>query len=75
MFVSECYELNQGDALYSKMMASFLGYEFPNGVKFNQSVELIHYMKQDGNWLPADLILPIISLELHVDFIIILNGM
>ena len=54
MFVSECYELNQGDTLYSKVMASFLGYESPNGVKFNQSVELIQLMKQDGNWMHAD---------------------
>ena len=56
------------------MLSLFLEYEFPNGVKYNQAIELIHCMKQDWNWLPADLVLPIISLELHVDFIMILNG-
>ena len=30
-------------------------------------------MKQDGNWVPTELVFPILALEYHVDFITIKN--
>ena len=46
----------------SKSDEFILGYEFPNGRNFFEAADLIDYMKQDGNWLPVDLVLPIVSL-------------
>ena len=31
-------------------------------------------MKQDVNWIPYDLVLPILALECHVAFVTIING-
>ena len=66
-FSSECYEKSAPDSLNANIIYSFEEFQIPNSSKLSAPSKSIKHMKQDRNWVPSDLVLPILALEWHVD--------
>ena len=73
-FVSEWYEKYAPDSTHTNIINSCRGFQIPNGSKLSAPSDRIKHMKHDRSWAPADLELPILALEQHVDFITNTNG-
>ena len=60
--------------MHANIIYSFRELKIPNGSKLSTPNEIIKQMKQDVNWVPANLVLCFLALEWHVDGVTITNG-
>ena len=73
-FVSDFYENAEPNSLHANVLDSFGEFQIPNGSTFSTLHEINNCVKQDGSWIPAELVLPILALEWHTDFTKIPNS-